>query len=147
MPSGRTDRPGSSLPLRYGRRGTPYTLTRHDLSLLYRRAGDACEVTGLPFEHDPFAGSLYRPFAPSLDRINAAQGYSLGNVRLVAVIVNAALNQWGDAAFWKMVDAAAGRQRGTPRFEATRENVYNQHGDQREAQFHIIALINIVYFS
>jgi hypothetical protein len=94
-------------------------------------------VTGLPFE---FAGSLYRPFAPSLDRINAAQGYSLGNVRLVAVIVNAALNQWGDAAFWKMVDAAAGRQRGTPRFEATRENVYNQHGDPNGTRTRVFAV-------
>lgn len=97
---------------RCARRGTLYTLSRDDLSLLRRRADDRCEVTDIPFDHDRVEGSLYRPFAPSLDRISSAGGYTFGNVRLVAVIVNAALNQWGDEAFWRMVFAAAERAKG-----------------------------------
>lgn len=90
------------------RRSIDYTLTVPDLGLLAQRADGRCELTNLPFEFERHEGSLYRPFAPSLDRIDPACGYSFRNIRLVCVIVNAALNQWGEQAFWKMVQFAAG---------------------------------------
>lgn len=99
---------------RAAKRDLPFTLSRADLSLLIRRADGQCEVTGLPFSHDRHQGSLYRPFAPSIDRISSAGGYTLANVRLTCVIVNAAFNQWGEEPFWKMVAAAAIRLRGQP---------------------------------
>lgn len=52
-------------------------------------------MTGIEFEFDRFEGSCRRPFAPSLDRIRSNEGYSVGNCRLVCVLVNLALNQWG----------------------------------------------------
>lgn len=94
------------------RRGLAFTLTRAQLSLLVRRAAGRCEVTGLEFDHHVHEGSTWRPFAPSLDRRNCSAGYEFHNVRLVAVIVNTALNQWGEQPFWTMVEAASLRLRG-----------------------------------
>lgn len=105
---------------RAAKRDLGYSLTRDQLSLLALRAGDACEMTGLPFQHTPFDGSLYRPFAPSIDLIDPADGYHFYNVRLTTVIVNAALNQWGEGPFWTMVMAAADRS------GAKRENEVGQ---------------------
>jgi hypothetical protein len=94
------------------RRGLPFTLSRDQLSLLARRADGCCEVTRIPFRHEAHEGSAWRPFAPSLDRLSNAGGYTLDNVRLTSVIVNTAMNQWGEEAFWIMIRAASLQDRG-----------------------------------
>lgn len=56
-----------------------------------------CSVSGLAFSDEPSEGAFVKtPFAPSLDRIDSAKGYVRGNVRLVCMAANFALNQWGD---------------------------------------------------
>lgn len=35
------------------------------------------------------------PFAPSIDRIDPARGYTLGNIRVVSAIANMAMSDWG----------------------------------------------------
>lgn len=88
------------------RKKLEFSLTLPQLLTLARRADNHCEVTGLPFVHDP-EGYRRRPFAPSIDRIDSSIGYTFSNVRIVCCCVNAALNEWGDDVFWKMVFAAA----------------------------------------
>lgn len=94
---------------RCSKRGIQFELSDGDLITLLRRSNGQCEVSGLLFRHEKREGSLYRPFAPSIDRIDASQGYSANNVRLVCVMVNAALNQWGEGPFWAMIESACGK--------------------------------------
>lgn len=77
------------------RRGIPFALTRQEFKTIVERSEGRCMMTGIEFEFERYEGSCRRPFAPSLDRINAANGYSAENCRLICVIVNLALNQWG----------------------------------------------------
>lgn len=76
------------------RRSLVFDLSYDDLMAIVERAGGRCEVTGIPFT---LAGNgRLRPYRPSLDRIDSALGYTVGNCRLVCLAVNVALGQWGD---------------------------------------------------
>ena len=56
-----------------------------------------CAVSGLAFSDERHEDAFVKtPFAPSLDRIDSTAGYLKGNVRLVCMAANFALNQWGD---------------------------------------------------
>lgn len=77
-------------------RGHAFDLTPDHFRALLARADGACMLTGIPFDLDLKVGaSDKRPYAPSLDRIDARRGYEPGNVRLVCVAVNLAMNRWG----------------------------------------------------
>lgn len=76
------------------RRDIPFDLTGEQFKRLVAEADDRCMVSGIPFEHK-FANGKRRPFAPSLDRIENSKGYTSKNCRLVCVIVNLSLNEWG----------------------------------------------------
>lgn len=52
-----------------------------------------CAVSGIRFMTAQKSDS---PFQPSLDRIEARNGYVAGNVRIVCYIVNLAMNKWGE---------------------------------------------------
>ena len=81
--------------------------TEADLRTLWQRGGGRCAMTGLPFlETQIGTGKARKPFAPSLDRIDPEQPYTLDNCRLVCVSVNFALNAFGDDVFLKMAKAA-----------------------------------------
>lgn len=78
------------------RGGDRYHLTRADEEALVARASGHCELTGLPFQFERRGHNRRRPYMASLDRIDAEGGYTRGNVRLVCVAVNLALNDWGE---------------------------------------------------
>ncbi len=83
-------------------RAMEFKLTRADLAIIWERSGGRCELTGLKF--DLFKRNEYRrrPFAPSIDRIDSATGYSASNCRLVVVAINLAMNEWGHEVFAKI---------------------------------------------
>ena len=66
-----------------------------------------CAVTGIELttERNPVGVRFSNPFNPSLDKINADLGYTQENTRLVCVMVNLALNRFGDDSFDKMCRA------------------------------------------
>jgi hypothetical protein len=67
------------------------------LQSLWEAQGGHCAVSGLAFSDERHEHAFVKtPFAPSLDRIDTAQGYTQDNVRLVCMAANFALNQWGD---------------------------------------------------
>lgn len=72
------------------RRGIPFTLTMEWVR--ERIEAGTCELSGLPF-------SLSGEFVPSIDRIDASQGYTPENCRIVAHYVNRAINQFGEKLF------------------------------------------------
>lgn len=86
-------------------RGIPFGMTKAEFLEIADRAGGHCEVSGLPFDLRYWQQSKRRPFAPSLDRIDATRAYTKQNCRLVCGIVNAALSDWGEEPFRMMVAA------------------------------------------
>jgi hypothetical protein len=76
-------------------RGIPFSLTRPAFDALVDYADGRCMISGIPFSVERIPESSRRPYMPSLDRISSAHGYTVDNVRLVCVLVNIALNEWG----------------------------------------------------
>lgn len=71
---------------------------------LYVSQKGRCALTDIEFIFDK-RDSSRRPFAPSIDRINSKLGYTKNNVRLVCVVINLSLNEFGDSVFDKMCRA------------------------------------------
>lgn len=81
----------------------PYELTElGERKLLAQAAGGRCSITGMPFSLFKPEGAHRRPYAPSVDRIDASKPYTDGNTRLVCVCVNYALNEWGEKVLRQM---------------------------------------------
>jgi hypothetical protein len=74
------------------------------LENMYNNQNGKCSLTGIDFtlDRNPDKKRVYMPWSPSLDRIDSSLGYTKENVRLVCVMVNLALNKFGDIAFDKM---------------------------------------------
>jgi hypothetical protein len=90
------------------KRKLDFTLTEDDLQLLYIRAAGRCEVTGVSFSIDRLQTSR-APFAPSIDRIDNAGGYTFANTRLTCQIANLAMNVWGAGVLHDFIRRAAAR--------------------------------------
>jgi hypothetical protein len=76
-------------------------LDTEGVAALYISQRGKCAVSGIAFRLDGDGGHD-RPFAPSIDRIDNAKGYSPDNVRLVCRIANFAMNTWGDKALLEL---------------------------------------------
>lgn len=90
----------------------PCTITLNWVMALYEEQKGCCILTGLPFslERNPLGKRVHMPFSPSLDQIKAGAGYTLENTRLVCVIVNLALNRFGEDTFRTMCKSYLRRQ-------------------------------------
>lgn len=75
-------------------RNIEFKLTEKQYKELVINSCGVCSLTGIPFN---FTNNTYKrnPFSASIDRIDSTKGYFVGNVRLVCVAVNIALNEWG----------------------------------------------------
>lgn len=60
-------------------RGIAWTLTDAEIAKLLARANGRCELTSHPFVLN--CDGKREPWAPSLDRIDSARGYTADNVR------------------------------------------------------------------
>lgn len=87
--------------------GLEFDLSLDWVAELFEKQGGKCAVTGIPFSIERNAPGLrfQQPFNPSLDRVDCDRGYVPDNVRLVCVMVNLALNRFGDDAFDRMCRA------------------------------------------
>jgi hypothetical protein len=63
-----------------------------------------CAVTRIPFSLEKTDGRRRAPFCPSIDRIKCGAGYVSGNVRVVCLATNFAMNEWGDAVMQKLAE-------------------------------------------
>jgi hypothetical protein len=64
---------------------------------LFVKQNGKCALTGLSFNLVKY--ETKRAFAPSIDRVDCNAGYTKDNVRLVCLVVNLALNDFGDQVF------------------------------------------------
>lgn len=84
-------------------RALSHDLTSEQIKLLWLRCSGKCEVSGIAFDVSCEDGRhKRRPWAPSLDRVDSAIGYTFSNVRVVCVAVNLAMNQWGVDVLYKI---------------------------------------------
>jgi hypothetical protein len=83
-------------------RGFTCELGEDEALALWRRCKGRCELTGIPFELGRPDGCIRRPFAPSIDRVDASKPYTKDNTRVVCTSVNLAMNQWGDGVLYRI---------------------------------------------
>ncbi|SMB93404.1 hypothetical protein [Deinococcus hopiensis] len=124
-------------------RGLLFDLSRDDFAELVARADSKCEVSGLPFSLER-AGSFRRPFAPSIDRVNNQLGYQLSNVRLVCVITNFALSDWGIAPLLRLARALDHREatQAERRHEGLRQQIETLQAEAEALRCEVAALHN-----
>lgn len=99
------------------KRQVEFTLTLPQIVLLATACEGRCAVSGM--ELSPAYCGKRRPFYPSLDRIDCTLGYTLGNCRIVCLIVNYAMADFGADAFMVVARAAVlkeMRAQSTPEF-------------------------------
>lgn len=85
-------------------RSIPFDITVEDVAIALESQRFLCAVTRLPFRNDKPPHLRIRPWAPSIDRIDARKGYLRGNVRVVCAFVNVAMNGFGEAFFNLVLD-------------------------------------------
>lgn len=77
------------------KRGMPFELKPKDIFAMMKMVGFRCSVSGMSLSKK-FAGDGRRdPWAPSIDRIENRQGYTLENCRIVCLAANLAMSDWG----------------------------------------------------
>ncbi len=76
------------------KQGRAFDLTEDFLSELLEPM--VCSATGLPLSYDWQGNGRTNPWAPSVDRIDSAGGYTMDNVRLVCWAYNTAKSDWDD---------------------------------------------------
>lgn len=96
----------SDIKNRSKKKGWDFDITTDFIRKLFSEQDGKCAVTKIPFTFNPIKRNIRNrrkdPFSPSIDRINSSKGYTKDNVRLVCIIVNLALNEFGDQDFSKM---------------------------------------------
>lgn len=91
------------------KRGSEFSISKEAYAAM---VSDRCALTGILFDTEPAAERHYkRPFAPSMDRIDCAEGYTETNVRIVCVCVNLAMNAWGEEVLFKMAAGLIAKDR------------------------------------
>lgn len=96
---------------RAGKKGRGFKIGRDDIERLLERQAWRCAVSGLMFDlsYDAERKFAYNPFGISIDRIDAAGGYTRDNIRLVLTAVNFALNEWGHDVYLRIAKAVVGK--------------------------------------
>lgn len=85
--------------------GIPHTIDSHDIERLLVDQDWRCAISGLPLDAPRNGTKKRTPFGPSLDRIRPALGYVPGNLRILCNVVNFAINEWGEEAFYRVARA------------------------------------------
>jgi hypothetical protein len=85
----------------------PFNLTLDHLLALYEEQSGKCKISGIPMR--PYSRfnqgedrARRNPWAPSVDRIDNAEGYVIGNVQLTCIIANIAKSDFGEEALLVM---------------------------------------------
>jgi hypothetical protein len=96
----------SDIKQRSIKRGWDFDVDVNFIRELFAKQEGKCALTKIPFNFNHVKNKKYErdPFCMSLDRVNPNKGYTKDNVRLVCMIVNLALNNFGDNAFAKMCE-------------------------------------------
>lgn len=95
-------------------RGIECDITFEQMESIAGRSQGRCEVSGLAFQYEKAPGHYTRPWAPSIDRVECAKGYTKSNCRVVCFAVNVAMNQWGVDTLFRVASALVARRKTLP---------------------------------
>jgi hypothetical protein len=76
-------------------RGIPFQITAAQVFSMMRSTDFRCSVSGVALSKILKGDGEVDPWAPSIDRIDNRQGYTIDNVRIVCIAANLAMNRWG----------------------------------------------------
>lgn len=109
-------------------RGIPFDLKAGEVYALMRATAFRCAVSGVAFAKRFASDGKRDPWAPSIDRIENRQGYSVENVRIVCMAANIAMADWG-------FDVLLRLSRGIHRSSLTLSDELssNRHADAQDA--------------
>jgi hypothetical protein len=80
-----------------------FDLTMDFVIKMFSNQGSLCALTGLKLNTGfKQKGNNWNPYCPSIDKIDSEKGYTKDNIRIVSVIANLSLNQFGDIVFDEM---------------------------------------------
>ena len=88
-----------------GKKPANVTLTLSEVMIVLQQQGYRCALTRLPFYS--LGGDSYGPSRPSIDRIQHAGPYSLGNVRIILLGVNSLRGSGSDTDMYVIARALA----------------------------------------
>lgn len=97
----------SNIKNRSAKKGWSFDIDVQFIQELFDKQEGKCALTKIPFTFSPTKHKTYKkdPFSPSIDRIDSSRGYTKDNVRIVCMVVNLALNEFGYDVFSKMCRA------------------------------------------
>lgn len=84
-----------------------FTITRENVEFML--SFKICWITGIPFRMNKIENTKNNPFAPSLDRKDNNEGYTLKNTQIVCNMVNMAKSDASEIDFIAMCMAVAER--------------------------------------
>jgi hypothetical protein len=102
-------------------RGIEFSLTVENVITMFFASGGRCSLSGQPYMPHGGEGKRFRPWMPSVDRIDPNGPYSSSNSRLICAYVNIAINQFGEDQLVQVAGRIARRrqtQRPGPRVVA-----------------------------
>lgn len=81
---------------------------------LYEKQKGRCALTNIEFTFERNSNGVknFLPYNPSIDRIDSKKGYTKDNVRLLLVIMNLSLNNFGEDCFYKVCKAFISKKEG-----------------------------------
>jgi hypothetical protein len=94
-----------SARTRAGNKGYAFDLTIANLSEIAEAQEYKCALSGFNFSPENKHGTRVNPYALTIDRIDPKGGYLIGNVRLVCLVLNIALMDWGEDVFAPFAEA------------------------------------------
>ncbi len=92
-------------------RSIPFSLTFEDVNQMFFQSDKRCTISGIAYSSETVDGKRFRPWMPSLDRVDPHGPYSRENCRLVCAYINIAINQFGEDQLLKVVGRIARRRR------------------------------------
>ena len=120
------------------KRGITFDLKAGEVYALMRSTGFRCAISGVAFAKRDVSEGKRDPWAPSIDRIENRQSYSLENVRVVCLAANIAMSDWG---FDVLLRLSRGIHRSSLVF--AEELVQDLNKDSSEPDKPLIRLVNL----
>lgn len=102
----------STAKKRARRRGWKCNIDRDYIEWAIESQDFRCAMTGIKFDVAPYPSAGKRPWAPSVDRIDRAKGYTRANVRIICAAANLAMNVWDESVLVAVAEGIVGMRQG-----------------------------------
>ncbi|APB99066.1 hypothetical protein [Polynucleobacter asymbioticus] len=76
-----------------------FQITVEDIEMALKQQKFKCAITKIRFNESKPDGMRFRPWLPSIDRVDNSKGYTKDNIRILCAFVNIAMNGFGEGFF------------------------------------------------